>query len=346
MAEDDAGPLREAWYYALPGRELRRRATVAKIVLGEPILIGRGGDGAAFALRDLCPHRGMKLSAGHFDGGEIECCYHGWRFGTDGICTAIPSAVAAKPIDRRRIAVRTYPVREMQGNLWVYLGADPAAAPDIPLVPGFAADAAPQLTTCLSNRAGFDPTVLGLVDPAHVPFVHRAWWWRPNRSLHEKEKAFAPSPWGFTMRRHASSANSRAYRLIGGAPETEIGFSLPGVRIDHTRAGRHAIANLTAITPVDDATTEIHHCIYWTPAWLNPAKPLLGPLMRRFLRQDREVLERQQEGLRYRPPLAFIDDADTQLRWYFRLKREYRRARAEGRPFENPVRPATLRWRS
>jgi hypothetical protein len=41
-----------------------------------------------------------------------------------------------------------------------------------------------------------------------------------------------------------------------------------------------------------------------------------------------------------------IDDADTQAKWYYRLKREWLRAADEGRPFENPVKPCTLRWRS
>jgi hypothetical protein len=44
--------------------------------------------------------------------------------------------------------------------------------------------------------------------------------------------------------------------------------------------------------------------------------------------------------------LSLIDDADTQARWYYRLKQEYRHARAEARPFDNPVKPRTLRWRS
>ena len=57
---------------------------LAKTLLGEPILIGRDAAGAPFALRDLCPHRGVPLSCGSFDGKEVECCYHGWRFATDG----------------------------------------------------------------------------------------------------------------------------------------------------------------------------------------------------------------------------------------------------------------------
>ena len=57
-------------------------------------------------------------------------------------------------------------------------------------------------------------------------------------------------------------------------------------------------------------------------------------------------MERQQQGLRFDPPLMLIDDADTQAKWYYRLKREYRRAHAEGRPFENPIKPRVLEWRS
>ena len=57
-------------------------------------------------------------------------------------------------------------------------------------------------------------------------------------------------------------------------------------------------------------------------------------------------MERQQQGLRYAPPLTLIDDADTQAKWYYRLKQEYLRARVEGRDFVNPVKPRVLRWRS
>ncbi|HEY3912302.1 MAG TPA: aromatic ring-hydroxylating dioxygenase subunit alpha [Stellaceae bacterium] len=343
--EDSAAPLREAWYYAAAGRRLRPRAMVAKIMLGEPVLIGRDAGGAPFALRDLCPHRGMRLSAGRFDGHEVECCYHGWRFATGGHCTAIPALVPGQAFTPERVQVRSYPAREVQGNIWIYLGDDPAAAPDIPLVDGFDG-AIPQLVETVAFAAAIDHAVVGLMDPTHGPFVHRAWWWRSRRSIQLKAKAFAPSPWGFTMSRHAPSTNSRAYRLLGGAPETEIVFRLPSVRIENIRAGRHLVGNLTALTPIDEETTEINHCIYWTAPWLGILKPLLRPYVRAFLHQDRAIMERQRDGLRWGPPLMLIDDADTQAKWYYRLKREYRRARAEGRPFENPLKPRILNWRS
>jgi phenylpropionate dioxygenase-like ring-hydroxylating dioxygenase large terminal subunit len=343
--EDGAAPLREAWYYAVAGRRLKPRAMLAKVLLGEPVLIGRDAAGTPFALRDLCPHRGMPLTAGSFDGREVECCYHGWRFDTDGQCRAIPALVPGQAFAPSRVHLRRYPAREVQGNIWLYFGKDPAGAPEIPVIDGFE-NAAPRLVERVEFNAAIDHAVVGLMDPAHGPFVHRAWWWRSGRSIHAKAKAFAPSPWGFTMTRHTPSANSRAYRLLGGAPETEIVFRLPSVRIEHICAGRHLVANLTAITPIDDRTTEIHHCIYWTSPGLSVVKPLLRPYVRAFLHQDRAIMERQQQGLRFDPALMLIDDADTQAKWYYRLKREYGRARSENRPFENPIKPRILEWRS
>lgn len=345
MEPNTAAPLREMWYFALCGRDLRPGRTAGKTVVGEPLLVGRDRAGHAFALRDICPHRGMPLRYGRFDGAEVECCYHGWRFATDGQCTAIPSLVEGQAFDRTRIRVRAYPTREVQGNIWVYIGEDPSGAPEVPVLPDVG-ERMPDLFESVRFPCPIDHAVVGLMDPAHGPFVHRAWWWRSRRSIHEKAKPFAPAPFGFTMERHAPSANSNAYRILGGKPETEITFRLPSVRIEHIRIGAYAVVNLTAVTPISAAESEINHAVYWTVPWLTPLKPLLRPFVRAFLRQDRDIMVMQQDGLEYDPPLMLIDDADRQAKWYYRLKNEYARARAERRPFENPVKERVLRWRS
>src|SRR5579883_654483 len=263
MEANSAAPLREMWYYALPGAALKPGRMVAKTLLGEPLLLCRGADGEAFALRDLCPHRGIPLSCGRFDGREVECCYHGWRFDKRGQCTAIPSLLPDQDFDIGRIRVKRYPVTERQGNLWVFFGERPEQAPPVPMLPEVG-ERSPDLFESVRFPAAIDHAVVGLMDPAHGPFVHRAWWWRSHRSIHEKAKAFAASEFGFTMLRHAPSSNSRAYRLLGGKPETEITFRLPSIRIEHVRAGRHALVNLTAVTPLKDGESEINHAIYWT----------------------------------------------------------------------------------
>jgi phenylpropionate dioxygenase-like ring-hydroxylating dioxygenase large terminal subunit len=342
---DSAAPLRDMWYYAIPGAQLKPGQMQRKLLLGEPLVLGRAANGGVFALRDICPHRGIPQSDGRFDGQEIECCYHGWRFDRSGRCTAIPSLVRDQSFDLSRIKVDAYPAREVQGNIWVFFGGDPAAAPEIPVLPGIG-ERGPDLYESVLLPCSIDHAVVGLMDPAHGPFVHRSWWWRKAGSIHEKSKAFAASAFGFTMLRHAPSSNSNAYRLLGGAPETEIIFRLPAIRIEHITAGRHTVMNLTAVTPLSDSQAQINHAIYWNVPLLSVLKPLLRPYVRAFLNQDRAIMVRQAEGLKYDPPLALIDDADTQARWYYRLKAEYARAVSEHRPFVNPVKDRVLRWRS
>ena len=89
--------LRDLWYMAALASSLRARPMRREMLLGEPVLIGRGRDGKVFALRDICPHRGVPLSAGRvLADNTVECPYHGWRFKPDGQCALIPSLVGGE----------------------------------------------------------------------------------------------------------------------------------------------------------------------------------------------------------------------------------------------------------
>ncbi len=344
-----SGHLSGLWYYAIPGSMVRRGAAVHRQMLGEPLLIGRDQAGKAFALRDICPHRGMPLSEGRFDGNEVECCYHGWRFDTTGRCTAIPWLVDGSEIEVGRIKVRRYPVHEVLGNIFVFMGDADIAEAALPEPPAMIDIGVPVPNIAVETifNCHVDHAVIGLMDPAHGPFVHTSWWWRPNREMQIKEKHFEPAPLGFRIKQHQPPSNSRAYYIfLGGAPETEIAFRLPGLRSEHVRAGRHQFSQLTAVTPIDAATTRISHVIYWTMPWLTPLKPILTGIARRFIDQDRAVVEKQQKGLKFDAPMMLVRDADTPARWYFRLKQEFADAAAGKRAFRNPVEETVLRWRS
>ena len=60
--------------------------------------------------------------------------------------------------------------------------------------------------------------------------------------------------------------------------------------------------------------------------YLSLLKPFLSPFLKRFLQQDRDIVEKQQRGLQYDPNLMLINDADVQAKWYFRLKKAYNEA--------------------
>jgi phenylpropionate dioxygenase-like ring-hydroxylating dioxygenase large terminal subunit len=348
------GFLTDAWYFAAMSREVRRGRLQRLEILGEPVLLGRSPDGALFALYDICPHRAAPLSGGRFareaDGRpSVECPYHGWRFGSDGRCAAIPSLVPGQDLDVSRIRVRAYPIAESQGMVFIFVPGGRRREVEAPVPPPRFPDIANSVSRIVERRtfsAHIDHAIVGLMDPAHGPHVHQQWWWRSRRSAHEKAKDFGPSHEGFTMLRHAPSSNSRAYAALGGAPQTEITFRLPAFRWEHVTVGRRQVLALTCLTPANDRETRISQIIWSDHPIIRIAEPFVRLAARRFLEQDGRMVDLQNEGLRYDPSLIWIDDADTQARWYQALKREWLASRREGRAFVNPVQPTTLRWTS
>ena len=348
------GFLRDIWYFAALSGDVKPGAMARHEMLGEPVLIGRDRKGALFALRDVCPHRAAPLSAGKItteaDGQtSVECPYHGWRFGQSGACTAVPSLTADQAMDISRIRVKRYPVAESQGMVWVWMASDarfdgepPEPPPSFPGVVG----GGPKIIDRMVFDSHIDHAVVGLMDPAHGPYVHQQWWWRSKGSQHDKAKKFEPREAGFSMVRHEPSKNSRAYAILGGEPLTEITFRLPGLRWEHITIGARQVLSLTCLTPIHDTATRITQ-ILWSdhPAFLF-LKPFVAAGARAFLRQDAAMVNLQNEGLKYDPALLWVDDADTQAKWYQQLKKEWTASRGAERPFENPVKPVTLKWRS
>ncbi|MGY2049921.1 Rieske 2Fe-2S domain-containing protein [Methylobacterium sp. JK268] len=336
-------PLDDVWYCVGESRRFRPERLAAVTLGEEAIVVGRDATGALFALRDRCPHRGMALSAGRLDAGELVCPFHGWRFRPDGQCAAIPALAGRDDADFRTVRLPRFPVREVSGLVWVATGAVPDGAPPVPEVDF---PYCGSLIEILEVEAGFDLVALSFVDPAHVAYVHDSWWWRTSKTLKEKVKHFAPSPFGFTMTSHTAKSASAIYRLLGAIPEVEIEFRLPGVRLERIRAGEKRIANYTFATPLGPNRTALINAMYWNMPVLNLLKPLARPLMRQFLGQDRSVLEIAQRGLDRKPAMVLIGESDVQTQWYFGLKREFLRARETGGAFVNPLAPRELRWRS
>jgi phenylpropionate dioxygenase-like ring-hydroxylating dioxygenase large terminal subunit len=344
------GFLRDIWYFAAVGADVRPGQLRHYEILGEPLVLGRTRAGEAFALRDVCPHRAAPLSAGRIvEDGLVECPYHGWRYRTDGACAAIPSLVEGQDVDIGRIRVRAYPIAESQGLIFIWIGSDPRgdAQPDgpPPVFPGVVGGA-PKLIDRMEFDAHIDHAVVGLMDPTHGPYVHQNWWWRSAASQHAKSKAFEPREAGFAMVRHAPSSNSYAYRILGGAPQTEIVFRLPGLRWEHIQVGRRQVLALTCLTPLNEARTRITQIMWSDHPAFTLLKPFIASGARKFLRQDAAMVDLQKQGLAQDPTLIWIDDADAQAKWYQGLKREWAASRAAGRPFENPVKATVLKWRS
>ena len=338
------------WYVALPSGALKPGQMEARTLLGQPLLFARRTDGGVFAVRDQCPHRGTPLRFGTFDGETVACPYHGWRFNGAGVCTAIPSLVSQDDINLSRIKCGAFACAERQGLIWIYLPApgEPAdqPPPEPELFPGFETMPAKAAIRLVYN-APFDEAAFGMMDAAHIPFVHRAWWMkRKPTDLRLKEKNFEPYGLGWRMKPHDIPNLTPFHRLLGGQVKTEIQLRLPGFRIEIIYGERHRILNLLAITPIDDQRTQMLQALWWTMPGLDFLSPLVAVMAKRFLRQDADIIDKQNLGLKFSQPRLMIDDADTQMKWWLQVKREWASRLREDRPFVNPVQPATLRFRS
>ncbi len=120
--------LRNAWYVVAWDHEVRREL-LARTVLNENLILFRTEDGGVAALEDRCCHRQAPLSAGKLVGSNVQCGYHGFTYDRTGACVLVPSQALVPPGAR----VRSYPVIERHGWIWLWLG-DPALA-DAALVP-------------------------------------------------------------------------------------------------------------------------------------------------------------------------------------------------------------------
>jgi len=346
------------WYPVLRSEKLRGQRLVATTRLEVPLVLGRDADGKVFAMRDVCPHRAFPLSAGHFDGRNLECAYHGWQFDAHtGQCRAIPSLTSDSKLQCERIYAGSFPCEERDGYLWTYLAEPDASAKPLnraalPPVPELPKPGARYRLAHLEAdlHCSMDHGIVGLMDPAHGPFVHQSWWWRSRRSIREKKKTFEPIPGGFRMSAHTPSANSGPYKLLrfyGDEVTTQIDFVLPNIRTELVRCGKYFFSNRTTVTPIRRDLCRLDFCAAWNLfPWL-PIGSLLQIFGKRFITQDQHVIDMQQPGLKVQPRMMLIDDADRQARWYFELKEALLESRRTGQPMVHPMSgPVTLRWRS
>jgi phenylpropionate dioxygenase-like ring-hydroxylating dioxygenase large terminal subunit len=344
------------WYRALRSDQVAARRLVPAMLLEIPLVLGRTDSGQAFALRDNCPHRGIPLSYGWFDGKDVQCSYHGWKFDAcSAQCVEIPSLTSQDTLDPKKIRAGYFPCQERDGYLWVYVpdpGTSSEAPQPAPALPTFS-ESYKRTHLWAELPSNVDHGIIGLMDPAHGPFVHAAWWWRKRASIHEKEKHFEPIPLGFRMSAHQPSKNSAPYRLLrwyagDAAVTTTIDFVLPNLRYETIRAGKYWFASLTTVTPITRDCCRIDVAAAWNIFRFAPlAMTVARYFGKKFVEQDRQTMVQQAQGLKHDPSLMLIDDADKPAKWYFQLKSAHLEAKRSGRPFRHPIAdPTTLHWRS
>jgi phenylpropionate dioxygenase-like ring-hydroxylating dioxygenase large terminal subunit len=158
--------------------ELFTDGTVQKTcLLGVDVVLWQAA-GVIHAMRDLCVHRGAKLSLGKIVNDCIMCPYHGWQYDASGQCVHMPAHPEQTPPAKARTDV--YQVSIRYNLVWVCLGEPTKAVPPFPEW----------------DEAGYGHAVCGpfgdikahgprlienFLDAAHFPFVHEGVLGDPTR---------------------------------------------------------------------------------------------------------------------------------------------------------------------
>lgn len=299
-----------AWYVAAWSHEVTREPT-ARTVCELPLVLYRTKAGDTVCLTDRCAHRAYPLSAGRLVGDSIECGYHGFTFGCDGVCTRVP----AQSTIPSRARVRAFPVVEKDGWVWVWTGdaekADESLLPDTHWMvdPGWA-----TVTHSVHFECAADLIHDNLLDLTHESFLHKTTV--GDDYIYEH---------GITVEVEGSTVT--VDRLMPGVEAPPLyastmgisglydrfhatEFRLPSHHTLHsgiTGQGRpreegYLIKVLNAITPIDEANSWYYYAFSRNFAVENDAATEdLRTGLATVLEEDAEALKWQQIGMASRP---------------------------------------------
>lgn len=122
--------LRRYWQPLCATEQLHERGRARVRLLGQDLVVFKRPDGSYACVPEQCPHRNASLYLGFSEPDGLRCCYHGWKFDwTSGACLERPFETVP-PHAGLRIPI--YPVEELGGLLFGYLGPDPDRRPLLP----------------------------------------------------------------------------------------------------------------------------------------------------------------------------------------------------------------------
>lgn len=179
---DDPALMRQ-WLAIAWSREIEPGKLLARRLLGKDLVLWRSREGL-HCWRDLCVHRGARLSLGAIRRGAahgisaqgdrdrasdcLVCPYHAWEYAPSGECVRIPAHPDLTPPAKAH--VETFHVREQHGVVWVALGEPESGLPE------FSMAGTVGFRTILAGpyrfRAHGPRVIENLLDVAHLGFVH------------------------------------------------------------------------------------------------------------------------------------------------------------------------------
>jgi phenylpropionate dioxygenase-like ring-hydroxylating dioxygenase large terminal subunit len=159
--------LARFWHPVAFSKSVSTKPFAARL-LDENLVVFRTSTGITVA-RDLCLHRGARLSLGAVEGDQLVCGFHGFHYDSSGQCTAIPAHPGI--VIPKRLCLQTFESKERYGLVWVCLAGDPIAPiPDWPEIENGAYEVIPMESIDWNASAGRHTENFN--DVAHLSWVH------------------------------------------------------------------------------------------------------------------------------------------------------------------------------
>jgi vanillate O-demethylase monooxygenase subunit len=311
--------LKNTWYVAASSSEVQDKPLGRK-VCNQSIVFYRGPEGKICAVEDFCPHRGAPLSLGHVCEGKLVCGYHGLEMGCDGKTIAMPGQrVRGFP------AIRTFPVAERYGFVWVWPGeAEKADDKLIPHQPWYDNPEWAYGGGLYHIHCDYRLMIDNLMDLTHETYVHSNSIGQPEidetpcktevqgdmviTSRH-MENIPAPPFWKMALRSNGldDSAQVDRWQICRFTPPSHVMIEVGVAHAGHggyNAPKEHKVYSIVVdfITPETD--TSIHY--FWGMARnFKPQDPELTTAIRegqgKIFGEDLEMLERQQKNILAHP---------------------------------------------
>jgi len=296
------------WYPLGWSHQLRPGQTMQIIVWQRPLAVYRDEDGQLHAVEDRCPHRGVELHRGTVVGENLACAYHGWEFsGKTGDCVNIPYL----PPEQKRpcVSIRSYPVQERYGLMWVFPGQPELAAErSLPEVPEFDQDGWFMVPITARFQAHFSVCNENAMDVFHG-FLHddlQGWFDPVLLDLKTTDSA--------VRAKYRVSYKGILAKFLGLAERADDVTTLPisiNYRYPHYASSLEGVSSVYLMRlPVDLDESRSFALFFFRlrlPKWLIKATyPVLSRAIRRFmlrpfLAQDIEMMESEQRQYNRRP---------------------------------------------
>jgi 5,5'-dehydrodivanillate O-demethylase len=162
--------MRRYWQPFCAVSEMEGKWTKSVRLLGENLVLFKDRQGRLGLIGEQCPHRRASFLHGIPTQNGIRCPYHGWEFNAQGQCLDQPNEPDNAAF-REAVATEGYPVEELGGVLFAYMGP-PELRPLLPRFDGFVAKGAIRMMGHVVLPVNWLQVMENSLDPIHTEWLH------------------------------------------------------------------------------------------------------------------------------------------------------------------------------